>query len=107
MKTPESIFLKLGNNIVEVIDDEHSDRVRCDHPNTSQGQAVAFFLAGAAHCQGRTKVLTMVEESLSEEFTEVKKVVAYSLTTLMKPGVKKHTQKSFQKLRRLLKMSNI
>lgn len=70
MKIPESIYLKLGNNIVQVIDDEHSDRVRCDHPNTSQGEAIAFFLTGAAHCLGRTKVLTMVEESLSKELLE-------------------------------------
>ncbi len=54
----------------EIINDEYSDRVRCDHPNTSQGKAIAFFLAGAAHCLGRTKVLTMVEESLSSELIE-------------------------------------
>ncbi len=70
VKIPEKIYLKLGNNLVAVIDDEHSDRVRCDHPNTSQGTAVAFFLAGAAHCLGRSKVLTMVEESLAGELIE-------------------------------------
>lgn len=70
MEIPKNIYLKLGNNIVRVIDDKYSDRVRCDHPNTSQGEAIAFFLAGAAHCLGRTKVLTMVEESLAGELIE-------------------------------------
>ena len=70
MKIPERLFLKLGNNIVTVIDDEHSDRVRCNHPNTSQGMAIAFFLTGAAQCLGRSKVLTMVEESLTGELRE-------------------------------------
>jgi len=70
MKTPENMYLKLGNNIVKIVDDEHSDRVRCDHPNTSQGEAIAFFLAGAAHCLGRTKVLTMVEERLADELID-------------------------------------
>lgn len=70
MKIPEKIYLKLGNNIITVIDDEHSDRVRCDHPNTSQGKGIAFFLSGAAHCLNRTKVLTMVEESLADELIE-------------------------------------
>ncbi len=70
MKIPQDIFLKLGNNIVKVIDDEHSDRVRCDHPNTSQGTAIAYFLAGAAHCLKRSKILTMVEERLAPELIE-------------------------------------
>ncbi len=70
MKTPQDIFLKLGNNIVKVIDDEHSDRVRCDHPNTSQGTAIAYFLMGAAHCLKRSKILTMVEDRLAAELIE-------------------------------------
>ncbi len=70
LKIPEKLYLKLGNNIVVVYDDEHSDRVRCDHPNTSQGTAIAYFLAGAAHCLNRTKVLTMVDERLAPELLE-------------------------------------
>ena len=70
MQIPKKLYLKLGNNIVTVIDDQHSDRVRCHHPNTSQGTAIAYFLAGAAHCLGRSKVLTMVEESLAPELLE-------------------------------------
>ncbi len=67
MRIPQKLYLKLGHNIVVVIDDEHSDRVRCDHPNTSQGTAIAYFLAGAAHCLQRSKVLTLVEESIAPE----------------------------------------
>lgn len=70
LKIAEKIYLKLGNNIVTIFNDEHSDRVRCDHPNTSQGKAIAFFLTGAAHCLGRTKVLTMVEEKVAAELIE-------------------------------------
>lgn len=70
MQTPEAIYLKLGNNIVKVFDDPHSDRVRCDHPNTSQGKAIAYFLTGAAMCLGRSKILTMVEESMAKELVE-------------------------------------
>ncbi len=70
MKIPQKLYLKLGNNIVTVIDDENSDRVRCDHPNTSQGTAIAYFLGGAAHCLNRSKVLTMVEDRLAPELLE-------------------------------------
>lgn len=70
MEIPQNIYLRLGNNIVKIIDDKHSDRVRCDHPNTSQGKAIAYFLTGTAYCLGRTKVLAMVEESMAKELEE-------------------------------------
>jgi len=70
MKIPEKFYLKLGNNLIVMIDDEHSDRIRCNHPNTSQGKAIAFLLAGAAHCLGRSKVLTMVDKCMAPELID-------------------------------------
>ena len=67
MEIPQKIYLQLGQQRVLVLDDSHSDRVRCDHPNSSDGRAIAYFLIGAATCHGRTKVLTMVDERLIDE----------------------------------------
>ena len=64
MQIPENLQLKLGDAHITLQDDPHSDRIRCDHPTITDPQALAFFLAGAATCLKRGKILTMVDQDL-------------------------------------------
>lgn len=51
---------------ISVTDDPYSDRVRCDHPETTDAEALASELVSIAEERGRSRVVALVPAGLTE-----------------------------------------
>lgn len=56
-----------AGDIVELIDDPYSDRIRCDHPTVDSGEALGEALLEAADELGRGRIVALVDRALSKE----------------------------------------
>lgn len=72
----QQLELQVGGDRVRVRDDHYSDRLRCDHPATSDGRALGRLLRAEAEARGRGRVVVLcrtgmvpglVEEGFFEE----------------------------------------
>lgn len=64
---PRVVHLKLGEaQRVRAIEDVYSDRLRCDHPRTTDGEALGAALIGAAEVLDRGRVMVLANESLAD-----------------------------------------
>lgn len=63
--SPLQLGLASGEQVV-ARNDHFSDRIRCEHPDTTDGQALGHALLDAAHRHGRGYVLVLARASLHE-----------------------------------------
>lgn len=61
------VLLLRGGERVTALDDSYSDRIRCDHPTTTDGSALADALLSAARRRARGRIVALVPTSLSPE----------------------------------------
>ncbi len=55
---------------VELVDDEYSDRIRCDHPDVHDPQKFGQFLKDKAAALGRDRVVTLVDAKTGRALQE-------------------------------------
>lgn len=65
-----TVTLDVDGEQVVVSDDEHSDRVRCDHADVDDGAALAIALEEQALESGRGRVVALVSEEVAEGLQE-------------------------------------
>lgn len=65
-----TVTLDVDGEKVVVSDDEHSDRVRCDHASVEDGAALAVALEEQAVESGRGRVVALVTEDVAEGLQE-------------------------------------
>ena len=62
--------LHVAGHPVEVYDDEYSNRLRCDHPDVSDGRELGESLIQKAQDLGRNRVVLLAHERLADDLTQ-------------------------------------
>lgn len=68
--TSSPLTYSLDARSVHVVDDPFSDRIRCDHPECSDGAALGDALRDLAEEQGRGRVVALVPERIASDLIE-------------------------------------